>query len=379
MTSSHLRTCAILVAAGRGERLGGGIPKQFRRLGGRPLYAWSLDALCRHDAIDEVVMVVADDQLAHVPDGVRAVIGGATRQQSVKNALEALAAGGAVDQVLIHDAARPFLSAAVIDRLLAALAAHTGAVPALPVADSLRRGGTLMGEDVRRDGLYRIQTPQAFRFASLLAAHRTAGGGATDDAMLLAEDVALVDGDEHLFKVTSPADWQRAEHHLLAQCSDIRTGSGFDVHRFGPGDHLWLGGVKIPHDRGVLAHSDGDVALHALTDALLGTIGAGDIGVHFPPSDPQWRGGASSRFLEHAAGLITARGGVIAHVDLTIIAERPKLGGHRQAICASIAGLLDIAQERVSLKATTTEHLGFTGRGEGIAAQAIATVRLPLS
>lgn len=366
-----MRTLALLMAAGSGTRLGGE-PKQLRLLAGKPLYAWSLDALRAHPAIDDVIVVTAQPE--RFPDGLTLIAGGQTRQQSVRNGLEAIAATGGAERVLIHDAARPLLPPDVIDRLLDALNGHEGAVPALPVADSLRRGTGLMGADVAREGLNRIQTPQAFRFAAILAAHRAAAPGASDDAMLLPSPVALVQGDERLAKVTSLHDWERLQMTMLA---DVRTGSGFDVHRFGPGDHVWLGGVRVPHDAGVVAHSDGDVALHALTDALLGAIGAGDIGVHFPPSDPRWRSAQSSRFVIAARDMVQARGGMIAHVDVTLIAERPRLTPHREAMRQRIAELLEIAPDRVSLKATTTEQLGFTGRREGIAAQATATVRLP--
>jgi 2-C-methyl-D-erythritol 4-phosphate cytidylyltransferase/2-C-methyl-D-erythritol 2,4-cyclodiphosphate synthase len=273
--------------------------------------------------------------------------------------------------VLIHDAARPFLPGAVIDRLLDALESHDGAVPALPVVDTLTRRD---GVAVDREALVRVQTPQAFRLDAIRAAHAAwSGGEPTDDAQVARAaglDVVLVEGDPALEKLTWEADFARAGAARLAPC----TGTGFDVHAFGPGDHVWLGGVSIPHERGLKGHSDADVALHALTDALLGAIGAGDIGDHFPPSDPQWRGAPSSLFLEHARDLVADAGGRIVHVDVTIICEAPQIGPHRDAMRQLIAGLLRLPVARISVKATTTERLGFTGRGEGIAAQAVATV-----
>jgi 2-C-methyl-D-erythritol 4-phosphate cytidylyltransferase/2-C-methyl-D-erythritol 2,4-cyclodiphosphate synthase len=305
------------------------------------------------------------------------VIGGPTRRESVANGLAAIDA----EQVLIHDAARPFLSHTVIDALLAALETHQGALPALPVADTLAQGGEALGETVPRDGLVRIQTPQAFHTAAIREAHSAwpADREATDDAQMvraLGRTVVIVPGDIALEKITHPADFAAAEARHAAAMR-VRTAQGYDVHRFAVGEELWLGGVRIPHDKGLSGHSDADVALHAITDALLGVIGAGDIGMHFPPSDPQWRGAASARFLEHAASLLAAQGGVIDFIDLTIICEAPKIGPHRDSIRASIAAILHLPAARISVKATTTERLGFTGRGEGMAAQAIATVRLP--
>jgi 2-C-methyl-D-erythritol 4-phosphate cytidylyltransferase/2-C-methyl-D-erythritol 2,4-cyclodiphosphate synthase len=309
------------------------------------------------------------------------VTGGATRQQSVRNGLEAIAADGGADVVLIHDAARPFLPQAVVERLLAALEEADGAVPVLPVVDSLARGDGALGETVQRAGLVRVQTPQAFRFGGILAAHQAWSGAAdaTDDAQVARAHgllVATVEGDRILEKLTYGEDFEHAEQRLSASMTS-RTGLGFDVHAFAAGEELWLAGLLIPYSKGLKGHSDADVALHALTDALLGAAGAGDIGDHFPPSDPTWRGAASSQFLEHARDLIEGRGGRIDHVDLTIICEAPKIGPHKQAMRQRIAELLRLPVGRVSVKATTTERLGFTGRGEGIAAQAVATVRLP--
>jgi 2-C-methyl-D-erythritol 4-phosphate cytidylyltransferase / 2-C-methyl-D-erythritol 2,4-cyclodiphosphate synthase len=375
-----ITTAAILVAAGSGIRAGGGLPKQFAAIAGKPLMAHAYDALASHPAIAEVLVVIGDGQQALLEAAlgdVRHVTGGPTRRESVASGLAAIDA----DRVLIHDAARPFLRHKVIDALLAALEDHDGALPALPVADTLARGGGLLGDTVSRDGLVRVQTPQAFRIDVIRAAHRAwpEGREATDDAQMvraLGHEVALVPGDPMLEKITHPADFAAAEaRHAAAM--QVRSAQGFDVHRFAEGEELWLGGVLVPHSKGLSGHSDADVALHAITDALLGTIAAGDIGMHFPPSDPKWRGAASARFLEHAASLVAAKGGVIDFIDLTLMCEAPKIGPHRDAIQASIAAILGLAPYQVSVKATTTERLGFTGRGEGMAAQAIATVRLP--
>jgi 2-C-methyl-D-erythritol 4-phosphate cytidylyltransferase/2-C-methyl-D-erythritol 2,4-cyclodiphosphate synthase len=331
-------------------------------------------------------VVIGADQEALYREALRGhappspIAGGPERQDSVRNGLESIAAQGGADLVFIHDAARPFLPAAAAARLRGALAAAEGAVPVLPVVDTLARAGEALGDPVGREGLVRVQTPQAFRFEAILAAHRRWSGGlATDDAQVARAAglrVAAVAGDEALAKLTHEADFARAEARL-EQSLTSRTGIGFDVHAFAPGEELWLGGIRIPHELGLKGHSDADVLLHALTDALLGAIGAGDIGDHFPPSDPQWRGAASALFVEHARALIEARGGRIDHVDATLICEAPRLAPHREAMRASVAALLRLPPARVSIKATTTERLGFTGRGEGMAAQAIATVRLP--
>jgi 2-C-methyl-D-erythritol 4-phosphate cytidylyltransferase/2-C-methyl-D-erythritol 2,4-cyclodiphosphate synthase len=369
------RTVALIVAAGSGSRAGGELPKQYRKVGGRALLAHAIDHLS-HPRIDAVQVVIGEGQEAAYAEAVgdRAlpspVIGGATRRESVVNGLAAL---GEADVVLIHDAARPFLPGAVIDRLLDALESHDGAIPALPVVDTLT---TRAGEPVDRDALVRVQTPQAFRLDAINAAHAAwTGDEPTDDAQVARAaglDVVLVEGDPALEKLTFDADFARADAARLFP----RTGTGFDVHAFGPGDHVWLGGIRIPHARGLQGHSDADVALHALTDALLGAIAAGDIGDHFPPSDPQYKGAPSSLFLEHARDLVTAAGGRIVHADLTIICEAPRIGPHRDAMRQLIAGLLRLPVARLSVKATTTERLGFTGRGEGIAAQAVATIMM---
>ncbi len=378
---SRPRTLALIVAAGRGHRAGEGLPKQYRVVGGKAVLRRTAEAFLAHDQVDGVQVVIHPDDRALYDAAVEGmdlllpVNGGATRQESVKFGLEALTA----DRVLIHDAARPFVPPAVIDRVLAALDNEDGVIPALAVSDSLRRGGNHIEGEVDRDGLYRAQTPQGFRYTAILAAHRAATVEATDDAAVLRAaggKVAMVEGDEANMKLTTPADFARAET-LLAAAMTSRTAMGYDVHRFGAGDHIWLCGLKIPHTHGLVGHSDADVGLHAITDALLGTIGDGDIGQHFPPSDPQWKGAASDRFLDHAAQLVRARGGRIDHVDLTIIAEAPKVGPHRDAMRQRIAAILGIGFGSVSVKATTTEGLGFTGRREGIAAQAVATVRLP--
>ncbi len=311
------------------------------------------------------------------------VAGGATRQDSVRNLLEALDAAQD-DLVLIHDGARPLVSQAVIDRTIAALSHARGVIVALPVSDTLKRAnGNIVLDTVDRTALWRAQTPQGFRFETIRSAHRAVTGlDLTDDAAVAERagcSVELVMGEHDNFKITTSDDLTRAERAVQASLGDIRTASGFDVHRLVDGDGCWINGIKIPHDKALLGHSDADVGLHALTDAILGAIGAGDIGQHFPPSDPRWRGAASDRFLRHAADMVIARGGIIAHCDVTILCERPKIGPHRAAMVKRIAEILDIAEDRVSVKATTTEELGFTGRGEGIAAQAVATVRLPFS
>ena len=367
-------TTALIVAAGSGSRAGGALPKQYVQVAGKPLIAHAYGAFAGHPAIDEVVVVIAvgaEPLVATALGDVRTVVGGTTRRESVARGLAAV--GG--DRVLVHDAARPFVPAVVIDRVLAALDAADAAMPVLAVADTLVRDGAV----VPRDGLSRVQTPQGFRVATLRAAHAAwpEDDEATDDAQMvrrLGGSVALVQGDAMLDKVTHPEDFAAAEARVTWE---TRSASGFDVHRLEAGEELWLGGVLIPHDKGLSGHSDADVGLHALTDALLGTIAAGDIGTHFPPSDPQWKGADSAQFLQHAARLIADKGGRIDFVDLTLICEAPKIGPHREAMRARIGALLGLSEDRVSIKATTTERLGFTGRGEGIAAQAVATVSLP--
>jgi 2-C-methyl-D-erythritol 4-phosphate cytidylyltransferase / 2-C-methyl-D-erythritol 2,4-cyclodiphosphate synthase len=375
-----VQTIALIVAAGKGERAGGGLPKQYALLGGKALLAHAVDAFRAHPGIDGVHVVIGAGQedlltaalAGRVIDGV--IIGGKERQDSVRAGLAAMKA----NRVLIHDAARPLIPADVIDRLLAALETSSAAIPVLPVADTLARNDGKLGDIVDRSSLVRVQTPQAYRYDAIMTAHRKwSGAVATDDAQMARAagfDVALIEGSAMLDKITMAQDFIAAEAYLATGLIS-RTGMGYDVHRLETGRPLWLGGVLIPHSQGLAGHSDADVALHALVDALLGAIAAGDIGDHFPPSDPQWKGADSARFIEYTSALIAERGGIIDHVDVTIICEAPKIGPHREAIRARIAALLQVNLSRVSVKATTTERLGFTGRGEGIAAQAIATVR----
>lgn len=376
---------ALVVAAGRGIRAGGGLPKQYRKVAGKPVLRWSLERFCAHPRVDAVRTVIHPDDRALYDEAVEGLsvlppaAGGPERQDSVRLGLESLV-GLSPKAVLIHDAARPYVTDAIVAGALDALATAHGAIPAVPVADTLKRGSDgLITGTVDRTGLWRAQTPQAFRFADILSAHRAAIGAALSDDAAVAEraglSVALVPGSESNYKLTTEEDFRRAARDALVQ--ETRTGTGFDVHRFGPGDHVWLCGVKVAHDQALIGHSDADVALHALTDALLGSIGAADIGAHFPPSDERWRGASSDQFLRHAAGLVGARGGRIVHVDVTIICERPKVGPHRAAMVTRLAEILGIEASRCSVKATTTEGLGFTGRREGLAAQAVATVEVP--
>jgi 2-C-methyl-D-erythritol 4-phosphate cytidylyltransferase/2-C-methyl-D-erythritol 2,4-cyclodiphosphate synthase len=377
---------ALIVAAGRGQRAGAGTPKQYRRLAGRPVLARTLAAFAGHPRIDRIAVVIHPDDRPLYDEATTGfdllppISGGATRQDSVRLGLEALA-GLAPDIVLVHDAARPFIPAGLIERVIDAVPA----IAALPVVDTLKRAENGMAATgPARDGLWRAQTPQGFTYGPLRDAHRAAQGGPelTDDAAVASAAgiaVALVEGDEGNFKLTTPEDFRRAEAVLVNRHPDIRIGQGFDVHALAdlPGRPLMLGGIAVPHAQALAGHSDADVALHALTDALLGALAEGDIGQAFPPSDDRWRGAASDQFLAYARDRVAARGGVIAHADLTLICERPKIGPHRDAMRARIADILGIGLDRVAVKATTTEKLGFTGRGEGIAAQAVATVRLP--
>lgn len=379
------RVAAVVVAAGQGLRAGGSVPKQFAQWRGAPLVRHSVKRMADAGiapivvAIPENWRATAEESLAGISD-VRLVAGGATRQLSVRAALEALEAD-APDLVLIHDAARPGLPESVIAALVEALTRHEAAIPVLPVVDSLVRGGDgMMLEPARREGLYRVQTPQAFRYPVILAAHRAWQGEAEagDDAQVAVaagHAVALVQGEERLRKVTFASDLRESDLQENAVTIPFpRTGSGFDVHRLVPGEELWLCGLRIDHTHGLSGHSDADVAIHALVDALLGSIAAGDIGDHFPPSDARWKGASSDRFLAHAAELVAQSGHAIAHVDVTIICEAPKIGPHKATMRARLAEILAIDIGRVSVKATTTERLGMTGRGEGIAAQAVATV-----
>ena len=382
------RCAALILAGGTGSRLGSDIPKQYLTLNGKSVLRHTVDVFLRHPQVDAVQVVIgAEDRQMYesaIGDaGIRAPVnGGASRQDSGRNGLEALI-DDTPEFVLIHDAARPFVDAATIDRVIAALESSSAVLPGVPVADTLKRGTgdpPVVGDTVDRFGLWRAQTPQGFRFEEILNAHRDAIGQQLTDDAAVAENaglsVALVQGHEDNFKITTSDDLKRAQRMTEGSTNDIRIGTGFDVHALGDGDHVILCGVRIDHTHGLRGHSDADVAMHAVTDALLGAIAEGDIGSHFPPSDDQWRGAASSVFLEHAGKLIAGRGGSIGNIDLTIICEAPKIGPHRDAMADSLADILGISADRVSVKATTTEKLGFTGRGEGIAAQASATVRL---
>jgi 2-C-methyl-D-erythritol 4-phosphate cytidylyltransferase/2-C-methyl-D-erythritol 2,4-cyclodiphosphate synthase len=385
------RLAVLIVAAGKGERAGTALPKQYEKLAGRPILRRTVEAfagLFEGKWAVQVVIGPGQDELAAQAlaglDLPAPVTGGASRQQSVRLGLEALAHSfgekHAPDFVLIHDAARPLISRKVIDDVVRALEGGAdGALPMVAVADTLRRRDadgrwTL----VARDGLYRAQTPQGFVYDKILAAHQAhAHEDVTDDvalAELVGLKVEMVEGEEKNIKVTRKEDFALAERLLGG--GDVRTATGYDVHKFTTGDHIMLCGIRVAHDHGLEGHSDADVGLHAITDALLGCIGEGDIGQHFPPTDERWRGAASWKFLDHAASLVAAKGGVIGHVDVTIICERPKVGPHRDAMKAKIAEILQLDPSRVSVKATTTEGLGFTGRREGIAASAIATVKL---
>ncbi|MEE7463149.1 MULTISPECIES: bifunctional 2-C-methyl-D-erythritol 4-phosphate cytidylyltransferase/2-C-methyl-D-erythritol 2,4-cyclodiphosphate synthase [Methylobacterium] len=413
--SAGAGVAAVVVAAGRGIRIGGGTPKQYRRVGGQAVLTRTLAALAADDSIARIQPVIAADAaeffrdcLEELAPAIRAKVappveGGATRQLSVRAGLEALATGDAPEIVLVHDAARPYVDSALIARAIAAGRDHGAAVPGVPVTDTVKRvvdiapGIGRVHETPPREHLRAVQTPQAFVFGPLLGAHRDAVAqgldGFTDDGAL-AEwaglPVVVFAGDVANRKITQPADLIEADRAFATETTALpapgaramttyvtRLGTGFDVHAFTTGDHVWLGGVKIPADRGVLAHSDGDVALHALTDALLGAIADGDIGTHFPPSDERWRGASSDQFLAHACDLVRARGGRIDHLDITVLAEAPRIGKYREEIRARIAAIAGVPLSAVSIKATTTEKLGFVGRAEGLAAQAAATVRLP--
>ena len=373
---------ALIVAAGKGERLGGDLPKQYRLLGGKPMLRWAVESFIAHPRIDTVRVVVGTGQREMASAALEGlsvadlIEGGAERTDSVRNGLEAVGEGA----VLVHDAARPFCPPSVVDRLLDALENHDGAVPVLPAADTMAKGGTVLDEQVDRRNLLRVQTPQAFHVEDLIFAFEEAGlAEATDESSVMIAaglKVGAVEGDPILDKVTTPADWDRAEA-LLAARYVSRTGMGYDVHAFDGDGPIMMGGIEVPHARGLAGHSDADVALHSITDALLGAASLGDIGEHFPPSDPRWKGAPSDIFLAHVAKLIRERDGQIDHVDCTIIAEEPKVGPHRSAMRERIAAILGLSVDQVSIKATTTEGLGFTGRREGIAAQAVASIRMP--
>ena len=377
---------AIIVAAGRGTRAGGDIPKQWQRIAGRTVLDWTLDRFRTHPLITKICLVVHPEDIeraAHI-GGVTIALGGATRNASVRNGLEALYADPP-QLVLIHDVARPCCSHNVIDAVIDALGSASGAAPALAVTDALWRGenSAVIGTHPR-DGLFRAQTPQGFDFSKILDAHRAHVGDAADDvavARAAGLGVAIVLGDENNLKITTPEDFRRAENILLNMTKgpqmDVRLGNGYDVHRFGDGDHVMICGVKIAHSRALQGHSDADVAMHAITDALYGALSQGDIGRHFPPSNPQWKGAASEIFLKHAADLIKSMGYSIGNIDCTIVCEYPKIGPHAAAMQSELARIIGIDPTRISVKATTSERLGFTGREEGIAALATATVLKP--
>jgi 2-C-methyl-D-erythritol 4-phosphate cytidylyltransferase/2-C-methyl-D-erythritol 2,4-cyclodiphosphate synthase len=372
---------ALIVAAGKGERLGGDIPKQFRAIAGKPVLRWAAEAMIGHPAVQATRVVVAAgqrDRAAAALEGIdvgELIEGGAERADSVRAGLAAICG----DAVLVHDAARPFCPAAVIDRLVAALEFFEGAAPVLPVGDTLAKAGESLGDPVDRSGLVRVQTPQAFRLAALRSAYAAwSGVSPTDETTVVraaAMSVAAVAGDPALEKLTTAADFDRASQ-WLAGALIPRTGMGFDVHAFAGDGPVMLGGIEVPHARGLAGHSDADVVLHAITDALLGAAGLGDIGEHFPPSDPRWKDAQSSLFLAHALELVRASGAIVDHVDCTIIAEEPKIGPHRAAMRERIAEIAGLDTGQVSVKATTTEGLGFAGRREGIAAQAVASIRM---
>jgi 2-C-methyl-D-erythritol 4-phosphate cytidylyltransferase / 2-C-methyl-D-erythritol 2,4-cyclodiphosphate synthase len=379
---------ALVVAAGQGSRFGGPLPKQYLPLGSTTLLRHAVSALADHPLIAKVLVTIRPEDKASFDRAVAGlrvmppVAGGTTRQDSVRLGLEALAAYRP-ERVLIHDGARPFPDPGLVDRVVDGLDRAVAAIPCLPLRDTIKRAEDgRIRNTIDRSALWRAQTPQGFHFDAILAAHRAAMGLALTDDAAVAEAAGMapvmVEGSEDNLKVTTPQDLAAAERLIAARQGDIRVGQGFDVHPFAPGDHLWICGIEIPHGMSLAGHSDADVGLHALTDALLGAIGAGDIGVHFPPSDNRWRGAGSDRFLRHAADLVRERGGAIAAVDVTIVCERPRIGPYRAAMVERVAAILGIAPGRVSVKATTTEKLGFTGRAEGIAAQAVATVRLPL-
>ena len=372
---------ALIVAAGQGTRVGGTTPKQFLSIAGKPVLRWSVEALRAHPSIRSIDVAIGEGQqdaaakaLAGI-DGIRFLTGGKERADTVRAGI-AEAKG---DAILVHDAARPFCPPQVIDRLIGALEFFEGAAPVLAVGDTLARADGELRDPVDRRGLVRVQTPQAFRLPALREAYaRWTGDSPTDETTVVRAAgmrVASIEGDVALEKLTTPADFERAEA-IMASRLVARTGMGFDVHGFAGDGPVMMGGIAIPHMRGLAGHSDADVVLHAITDALLGAAGLGDIGAHFPPSDPQWKGAASHLFLAHAARLVRDRGGLIDHVDCTVICEEPKVGPHRDAIRANIAAILEITMGQVSIKATTTEGMGFTGRREGIAAQAVVNIRL---
>ena len=376
--SSSERTVALIVAAGSGSRVGGDLPKQFRLVRGQPMLRHSYGALASHETISDIYVAIGEGQNELASESLngllppRFVLGGATRRESVLNGLKHIMQDGGAARVLIHDAARPFLSHEVISSLLAGLDAAPGAVPALAVVDSLARGEESLTSTVEREHLWRIQTPQAFHFDAIYQAHRDwAGDEPSDDARMLmatGQEVRIVAGDERLSKYTFASDFAESDY-----MPKTRSGTGFDVHRLVVGEELWLCGIRVPHDKGLAGHSDADVAMHALTDAILGAMALGDIGDHFPPSDARWRGASSDQFLAYAVQLVRSKGYSLANADVTIICEAPKIGPHKLAMRQRLAEIMGVDMDLISVKATTTEMLGFTGRGEGIAAQALAT------
>lgn len=386
--SSASKCAALIVAAGSGERFGGAIPKQYQELGGVPILRRSVLAFLKHPHISHVQVVYSPSHRDLYDKAVgdlglpEPVTGGASRQDSVRLGLEALAHTSKPDFVMIHDAARPLIDAATITAVRKALDTNIGAIAAKPLVDTLKRGnGVAIEATIDRSNLWQAHTPQAFRFDEIMAAHTAAKGlQLTDDAAVAEKaglPVSLVPSNPDNMKITNPDDLDRAARLLGHTYGDIRTGMGFDVHRYEPGDKIILGGIAIPHNRKLEGHSDADAVLHALTDALLGGMGMGDIGKYFPPSDPQWKGKDSAFFVRAAVNMISEKGGIISNVDITLMCEAPRIGPHRDAMQKRIAELLEISLDRVNVKATTTERLGFTGREEGLAAQAIATLRFP--
>jgi 2-C-methyl-D-erythritol 4-phosphate cytidylyltransferase / 2-C-methyl-D-erythritol 2,4-cyclodiphosphate synthase len=388
------KVAAVLVAAGRGQRAGGSVPKQYRKIAGVPAIHTALSAFCAHPRIDLVQPVIngADEEFFHTASGglpklLPPAAGGGTRQISARSGLSALEPH-APELVLIHDAARPFVSASLIDRAIAAGSRFGAAVPGLAVADTVKKidGASMVSETLDRVRLRLVQTPQAFAFSLILEAHRRAAAAGrddfTDDAALAewaGHRVSVFEGEAGNVKLTTGEDFARAEFLRAAALADVRTGNGFDVHAFADGDHVMLGGIRIPHGRALSGHSDADVVLHALVDAVLGALAEGDIGEHFPPTEPQWRNASSERFLAFACERVRARGGMIGNLDVTIVCESPRIAPHRDAMRARIAAIAGISSNRVAVKATTSERLGFAGRGEGIFAMATATLRLPWS
>ncbi len=373
-----MRVCALIVAAGRGTRAGGARPKQWQTLAGKRVIDHTIAAFASHEQVSGIAIVLHPDDMHEAAEfelrGIKVTRGGAERSDSVRAGLRALPE---CDVVLIHDAARPCVRATVISDVIAALNANKGAAPGLAITDALWTGdnNTVTGTK-DRNGLFAAQTPQGFRFDEISAAHKSYTGVAADDvavARAAGISVAITAGDADNIKITTPADFTRAAR-ILEKNMDIRTGNGFDVHAFGDGDHVMLCGVKIPHDHGLVGHSDADVGLHTITDAIYGALAAGDIGTHFPPSDPQWKGAESHIFLRHAAQMARDRGFTLTHVDCTLICEHPKVGPHAATMRAAVAEMIAIDIDRISVKATTSERLGFTGRGEGIACMATATL-----